>query len=152
MEYGECRSENIELLKIMGMFIYLIDCCLASCNQYLGYTPVFNDDTNVLSSNPGHGGCQLLATGRWFSPDIQVFSINKTNLYNITENLLKVALSIITLTLNDDSKFTIIGKNKLYIGMSSCCPKRLKYTARHSKWADMYIECLVSGAWYTLCT
>ena len=38
--------------------------------------------------------CQWLVTGRWFSPSTPVCSINKTNLHNITEILLKVALTI----------------------------------------------------------
>jgi hypothetical protein len=39
--------------------------------------------------------CQLLATGRWFSPDTPVSSTNKTDCHNIIEILLKVALSTI---------------------------------------------------------
>jgi hypothetical protein len=42
--------------------------------------------------------CQWLATGRWFSPDTQVSSTNKTDHHNITEILLKVELNTITLT------------------------------------------------------
>jgi hypothetical protein len=58
--------------------------------------------TNVVSSNPTHGEVysvqhyviSLSATcgGRWFSP------INETDRYDITEILLKVALSTITQT------------------------------------------------------
>jgi hypothetical protein len=33
--------------------------------------------------------CQWLAAGRWFSPDIPVSSINKTDWHDITEMLLK---------------------------------------------------------------
>ena len=36
---------------------------------------------------------QWLATGRWFSPDTPVSSTNKTDHHDITEILLKVALS-----------------------------------------------------------
>ena len=39
--------------------------------------------------------CQWLATGRWFSPGPPVSSTNKTDRYDITEILLKVALIII---------------------------------------------------------
>ena len=39
--------------------------------------------------------CQLLTTVRWFSPSTPVSSINKTNLHDITETLLKVALNTI---------------------------------------------------------
>ena len=41
--------------------------------------------------------CQGLATGRWFSPSPTVFSTNKTDRYDITGILLKVALNTITL-------------------------------------------------------
>ena len=37
--------------------------------------------------------CQWLATGRWFSPCPPVSSTNKTDCYDITEILLKVALN-----------------------------------------------------------
>jgi hypothetical protein len=43
--------------------------------------------------------CQWLVAGRWFSPVTPVSSTNKTDCYDITEILLKVALSTITLTL-----------------------------------------------------
>ena len=43
--------------------------------------------------------CQWLATGRWFSPDTPVSSTNKTDSYDTTEILLKMALNTITLTL-----------------------------------------------------
>ena len=45
--------------------------------------------------------CQLLATGQWFSPGIpSVSSTNKTDRYDITEVLLKVALNTITQIFN----------------------------------------------------
>jgi hypothetical protein len=37
--------------------------------------------------------CQLLAYGRWFSPDTPTFSTTKTGRHDIAEILLKVALS-----------------------------------------------------------
>jgi hypothetical protein len=40
--------------------------------------------------------CQLLASGRWFSPDTLVYVTNKTGRNNITELLLKVTLNTIT--------------------------------------------------------
>ena len=40
--------------------------------------------------------CQWLATARWFSPGTPVSSTNKTDRHDITEILLKVALSTIT--------------------------------------------------------
>jgi hypothetical protein len=42
--------------------------------------------------------CQLLAIGLWFSLNTLVSSINKTDRHDITEILLKVALSIINQT------------------------------------------------------
>ena len=42
--------------------------------------------------------CQWIATGRWFSPGPPVSSINQTDLYDITEILLKVALNTIKQT------------------------------------------------------
>jgi hypothetical protein len=42
--------------------------------------------------------CQWLAEDLWFSPGTSVSSTNKTERHNITETLLKVALSIIILT------------------------------------------------------
>jgi hypothetical protein len=41
--------------------------------------------------------CQWLAAGWWFSPGTLVSSTNKTDRHNITEILLKVALSTINL-------------------------------------------------------
>jgi hypothetical protein len=39
--------------------------------------------------------CQLLATGRWFSPGTPVSSTNKTDRQDVTEILLKVSLNTI---------------------------------------------------------
>ena len=39
--------------------------------------------------------CQLLATGQWFTTDTPVSSTNKTDRQDVTEILLKVALSTI---------------------------------------------------------
>jgi hypothetical protein len=44
--------------------------------------------------------CQWLATVRWFSPGTAVSSTNKTDLHDITEILLKVALNNINQTRN----------------------------------------------------
>jgi hypothetical protein len=48
--------------------------------------------------------CQWLATGRWFYLGTAVSSINKIDRYNITEILLKVALS----TINQTKPFSIM--------------------------------------------
>ena len=39
--------------------------------------------------------CQSLATGRWFSPDTPISYTNKTDRHDMTEILLKMALSTI---------------------------------------------------------
>jgi hypothetical protein len=61
-----------------------------------------------VSSNPAraecldtklcHKACQWLATGQWFSPGTPVSSTNKTDLHDITEIVLKVALNTINQT------------------------------------------------------
>ena len=56
--------------------------------------------------------CQWLAAGRWFSLGTPVSSTNKTDGHNITEILLKVALNLITPTLNLNC---ISGKVGLYL-------------------------------------
>jgi hypothetical protein len=50
--------------------------------------------------------CQWLVAGRWFSLDTLVSSTNKTDCYNITEILLKVALN----TISHHHLFTLNGK------------------------------------------
>ena len=68
------------------------------CNQCI--------TTKVVCSNPVHGEeysiqhyvmkfVDWLATGQWFSLGIAVYSTNKTDLQDITEILLKVALNTI---------------------------------------------------------
>ena len=49
----------------------------------------------VLDTKLCHKICQLLATGRWFSPGTPDSSTNKTDRHNITEILLNVALNTI---------------------------------------------------------
>ena len=58
--------------------------------------------TNIVSSKPTQARCtryNIIAVGRWFSPDTSVFSTNKTGCHDITEILLKVALNTLTPTL-----------------------------------------------------
>jgi len=54
----------------------------------------------VLDTTSRDKVCQLLAAGRLFPPGTLVSSTNKTDRHDITEILLKVALSTITLTPN----------------------------------------------------
>ena len=66
--------------------------------------PITTEDT---SSNPAHGEVYSIehyvvkwfVTGQWFSLDSPVSSTSKTDLHDITELLLNVALISITLTL-----------------------------------------------------
>jgi hypothetical protein len=51
--------------------------------------------------------CQWLATGLWFSPGTPIYSTNKTDTQDITEILLKVALSTMNL-----SKESLVVKTK----------------------------------------
>ena len=44
--------------------------------------------------------CQLFATGQWFSPTTLLSSTDKTDRYDITEILLKVALNSISISQN----------------------------------------------------
>jgi hypothetical protein len=74
------------------MYIYL-------CNQFLSPLMLwirisFRARCTTLCDKV----CQWLATCRWFSPGPPVSSTNKTDHYNITEILLKVALSDYCLT------------------------------------------------------
>ena len=48
--------------------------------------------------------CQWLAAGRWFSPDILVYSTNKTDHHYLAKILFKVALSNISLNLTNTLK------------------------------------------------
>ena len=66
--------------------------------------------TKVVSLNLSYGGvcsnttfcdkvCQRLPTGRWFSQGTLISSMNKSNRHDVIEILLKVALNIISQTL-----------------------------------------------------
>jgi hypothetical protein len=66
--------------------------------------------TKVVSLYPTHGEVYLiqlyvikvgqrLVAGQWFSPGTPVSSINETDCHDITEILLKVALTTVTLSL-----------------------------------------------------
>jgi len=51
--------------------------------------------TRARCTTLSDSGCQLLATGRWFSPGTPVSSTKKNDRHDITEILLKVALNTI---------------------------------------------------------
>ena len=48
---------------------------------------------DLLDTTLGDNVCQLLATGRWFSPGTVVSSTNKTDSHDITEIMLKVDIN-----------------------------------------------------------
>jgi len=77
--YGSCKSN------------YLYSQCLSPLKLWVR-TPLRRGvhDTTLCDKV-----CQLLATGRWFSSGTPVSSTNKTDRHDITEILLKVALSTI---------------------------------------------------------
>jgi hypothetical protein len=56
-------------------------------------------EVGVLDTTLCNKVCQLLATGRWFSPGTPVSSINTTDRHNKDGIFLKVALNTITLTI-----------------------------------------------------
>ena len=58
-----------------------------------------------MSKSPQQRGVQHYVTGRWFSLCTTVFSTNKTDRYDITEILLKVALN----TINQKNPSILLG-------------------------------------------
>jgi len=71
----------------------VILCCLLQLSS-LKCTVLFQ----LLDTTLCDKVCQWLAAGRWFSLDTPVSFTNKTDLYDTTKILLKVALNTITLT------------------------------------------------------
>jgi hypothetical protein len=61
----------------------------------LGFAPGFVNYKNVFTrlTAASDKGYQLLAHGRWFSPDTPASSTTKTGRHDIAEILLKVALT-----------------------------------------------------------
>ena len=75
---------------------------LLSCSAMLdtvGFNYTFKETNTTLRDKV----CQWLVTGRWFSLGASDSSTNKTDRYDITEILLKMALNTITLTLTNFS-------------------------------------------------
>ena len=79
--------------KSLGIYwnilIARVPFCLATAN-IMTWNPARCTDAKLCDKV-----CQWLATGRWFSPGTPVSSTNKTDRHDITETLLKVALSMI---------------------------------------------------------
>jgi hypothetical protein len=73
--------------------------CIKGWNNQQCYLRKF---ITVVSSNPTQVCdkiCQWLAAGRWFSPGNRVSSTNKTDLHDLTEILLQMALNTYDITL-----------------------------------------------------
>ena len=84
-----------QLIKIL--------CCLKTKTQFkkqINHQKVYRHHSwwGVLDTSLCHKVCQWLATGRWFSPGPPISSTNKTDGYNITEKMFKVALNTMILT------------------------------------------------------
>ena len=77
--------------------------------------------------------CQLLATGRWFSPGTLVSFTNETESHDITEILLNMALNSINQT-----------SSNLKIKLTSMTfrPDEIKHYLRH------FLYCLPSNHWH----
>ena len=91
------------------------------CNQCLSPLRLW-----VLSPDKVIKVCQWLATGRWFFRVLTVSSTNKTDHHDITEILLKVVLSTITLTLLKSWKQKISHRQNSSKIQSKCCRKKSK--------------------------
>ena len=77
---------------------------------------------------------QWLAAGRWFSP---VSSTNKTNHYDITEIVLKVALNIKTMQLSLKLRFSFLRHMCVLfgcLGLASLLSRSRKKETRHAHW------------------
>jgi hypothetical protein len=95
---------------------YLCNQCLSPL-KFRGWIPLRRC---VLDTTLCDKVCQWLAPGRWFSP---VSSTNKTDRYDITEILLKVALNTLTLTITLDCIWCEIHKQLVAMKLSSVCSK-----------------------------
>jgi hypothetical protein len=71
---------------------FITTCAISACHHYsCEFEP--RSWRGVLDTTLCNKVCQWLATGRWFSPIIPVSNTNKTDSHDITEILLKVALT-----------------------------------------------------------
>jgi hypothetical protein len=122
------RRRGLSLLWSYGSWIYnyLWNQCLSPLKLWIWIPFSWGELYTTLCDKV----CQWLATGRWFSPGIPVSSTNKTNLSDIAEILLKVALNTMTITINPiietlpiNSLVTVkiyseLSINKTYLGRS----------------------------------
>ena len=87
------------------IYNYLCNQCISPITLWV-WTPL---RWGVLDTMLCDKICQWLAAGQWFSPGTLVSSTNKTDCHDITEILLKVALSTINQT-----KPYVIGLDLIY--------------------------------------
>jgi hypothetical protein len=67
-----------------------------------------------------------LATGWWFSPDTRVSSTNKTDRYDITEILLKVALNTLNQNFDSNQNLSYVDEAIVKLGKVHCSPSFYK--------------------------
>jgi hypothetical protein len=94
---GRCGRDRMSG-AIVAVIVCQLDLCIGSldylCNQCLSPLALWvriQLRQDVLDTTLCDKVCQLLATGRWFSPGTPVPSFNKADHHDITEILLKVA-------------------------------------------------------------
>ena len=107
---GNCIKAFFFIILRICFFFYLE--ASLSCSAMLdtvGFNYTFKETNTTLCDKV----CQWLVTGRWFSLGASGSSTNKTDRYDITEILLKMALNTITLTLTSFS--TQSPNNETYI-------------------------------------
>jgi hypothetical protein len=88
------RGSSWSWSYISSIYNYLCHQCTSSMKLWV-WIPLRR---SVVDTTLCDKICQWLATGRWFSLGTSVSSTNKTDSQDITELLLKVTLSTITLT------------------------------------------------------
>ena len=91
--YTENRG-HLELHRMVVWFTTTCTCIQIMCNQCLSPLRLLvRISIRTRCTTLCDKVCQWLVTGLWFSPGTPVSSTNKTDLHDITEILLKVALN-----------------------------------------------------------
>ena len=97
MSWSFCLQREVMFCFVDIGWILLFKLSFHNYHKYQIYEP--RSWRGVLDTTLCDKVCQWLATCRWFSLGTPVSSTNKTDLHDITEILLKVALSTVTLSL-----------------------------------------------------
>ena len=113
--YNDCYPFLNSHLHVCGKVFLLLRARVAQWVRYLDYlathpslspirhefAPIFvNYKKGALDSAASDNGYQLLAHGRWFTPDTPASSTTKAGHHDITEILLKVVLSFKNQSIN----------------------------------------------------